>query len=178
MPIVSRNNKTAVGFGKLQQTPPLKYRWRKSPRCGGKTTAHRSFFLSAADLGTAHPDAGLPPCAPGSLRPGAFCDGGDRPPFGAEVPHDLAVVDRVLVGGPGCGVGAAAECRGGRFGAVEGGASSSETRRVARRYTLRGKIGCRPGTLPERALTVVAIYVLACTVGWASMAVVIAVLWP
>lgn len=176
MPIALRNNKTAAGFGKLQQTPPLKYRWRKSPRCGGKSTAFGSFFLSAADLGTAHPDAGLPPCAPGSLRPGGF-DGAARPPFGAEVPHDdLAVVDRVLVGGPGCG--AAAECRGGRFGAVEGGASSSETRRVARRYTLRGKIGSRPGTLPARALTVVGIYVLACTFGWCAVAVWIAVFWP
>lgn len=43
------------------------------------------------------------------------------------------------------------------------------------RYTLRGRIGSRPDTLPVHALTAIGFYVLSCVAGWTVVAVLIVV---
>lgn len=41
---------------------------------------------------------------------------------------------------------------------------------VRHRYTLRGRLGCRPDRLPARATTAIGVYVLSSVLGWIILA--------
>jgi hypothetical protein len=47
-----------------------------------------------------------------------------------------------------------------------------------RRYTLKGRIGSRPDTLPRKVALGIGIYVLGAVGGWTTLAVLVAVMWP